>query len=219
MVKGQTLKRTNGYYFVPIQDDDKDLVLGSKKLSAIKVYLWQLYVMISSLLLANLTCHLLTDILKYRVGRLRPHFIDLCQPKLSNGTVLSRTSVCTNPNEYIVDFTCTNSDASDYNLKNVGLSFVSGHTSFISCSFFFIIFYLHHRYHFKQFTFFKALVQAILFYCIVFVGTSRISDNKHHWQDVIVGIIQGALIAGCTLISTFKTSQCVYLSQKINTLI
>ncbi|TKC35873.1 hypothetical protein EI555_009616, partial [Monodon monoceros] len=29
----------------------------------------------------------------------------------------------------------------------------------------------------------------------IYVGLSRISDYKHHWSDVLTGLIQGALVA------------------------
>lgn len=29
----------------------------------------------------------------------------------------------------------------------------------------------------------------------IYVGFSRISDYKHHWSDVLVGFIQGAVVA------------------------
>lgn len=41
----------------------------------------------------------LTDIAKYSIGRLRPHFLDVCKPDLSSFN-------CT-PGGYIEDFICT----------------------------------------------------------------------------------------------------------------
>lgn len=29
----------------------------------------------------------------------------------------------------------------------------------------------------------------------IYVGLSRVSDYKHHWSDVMVGLIQGAVVA------------------------
>lgn len=29
----------------------------------------------------------------------------------------------------------------------------------------------------------------------IYVGLSRVSDYKHHWSDVLTGLIQGALVA------------------------
>ena len=48
---------------------------------------------------------LLTDICKYNVGRLRPHFLDLCQPNITN------LSLVGNKTEYVPadDYNCYNS--------------------------------------------------------------------------------------------------------------
>ncbi|PIO32664.1 hypothetical protein AB205_0192450 [Aquarana catesbeiana] len=29
----------------------------------------------------------------------------------------------------------------------------------------------------------------------IYVGLSRVSDYKHHWSDVLIGLIQGAIVA------------------------
>lgn len=29
----------------------------------------------------------------------------------------------------------------------------------------------------------------------IYVGLSRVSDYKHHWSDVLMGLMQGALVA------------------------
>lgn len=29
----------------------------------------------------------------------------------------------------------------------------------------------------------------------IYVGLSRVSDYKHHWSDVLTGLIQGAVVA------------------------
>lgn len=29
----------------------------------------------------------------------------------------------------------------------------------------------------------------------IYVGLSRVSDYKHHWSDVLTGLLQGALVA------------------------
>lgn len=39
----------------------------------------------------------------------------------------------------------------------------------------------------------------------IYVGLSRISDYKHHWSDVLVGFIQGAVVA-VLVVSTQNSS-------------
>lgn len=47
---------------------------------------------------------LLTDIAKYTIGRLRPHFWDVCKPSVN-------CSLAINQNRYIEDFTCQGDNA------------------------------------------------------------------------------------------------------------
>ena len=39
----------------------------------------------------------------------------------------------------------------------------------------------------------------------IYVGLSRVSDYKHHWSDVLTGLIQGALVA-VLVVSTHGSS-------------
>lgn len=58
---------------------------------------------------------------KLAVGRLRPHFIDVCKPNIGYLT-------CNNPYVYITNYTCTSS-FSEYLKKEAHVSFYSGHTA------------------------------------------------------------------------------------------
>ena len=49
--------------------------------------------------------HLIVDVGKYTVGRLRPHFFDICQPQV-NGKPVSETEVCNQNNGYVLNYTC-----------------------------------------------------------------------------------------------------------------
>lgn len=41
----------------------------------------------------------------------------------------------------------------------------------------------------------RPTIQFFLIVATVFTGLSRVSDYKHHWSDVLVGLLQGALMA------------------------
>ncbi|KAJ3613258.1 hypothetical protein NHX12_019508 [Muraenolepis orangiensis] len=45
----------------------------------------------------------------------------------------------------------------------------------------------------------RPTIQFFLVAFALFVGYSRVSDYKHHWSDVLVGLLQGALIACLTV--------------------
>lgn len=41
----------------------------------------------------------------------------------------------------------------------------------------------------------RPTIQFFLIAASVFTGLSRVSDYKHHWSDVLTGLLQGALMA------------------------
>ncbi|XP_069780471.1 phospholipid phosphatase 1 isoform X6 [Narcine bancroftii] len=81
-------------------------------------YIATVYKAVGTFLFGAAASQSLTDIAKYSIGRLRPHFIDVCQP---DWTKIN----CTHG--YINDFTCLG----DKQMANEArLSFFSGHSSF-----------------------------------------------------------------------------------------
>ncbi|XP_017566742.1 phospholipid phosphatase 1 isoform X1 [Pygocentrus nattereri] len=126
----------------------------------------------------------LTDIAKYSIGRLRPHFLDVCKPdwKLIN---------CSS-GAYIENFTCTG----DKTMVNEGrLSFYSGHSSFSMYCMLFLALYLQARMQAEWARLLRPTIQFFLIAASVYTGLSRVSDYKHHWSDVLTGLIQGAIMA------------------------
>lgn len=75
----------------------------------------------------------LTNIAKYSIGRLRPHFIDVCRPR--NLDTLCPSSG--NNFNYIENYECTASDGN--RLKDARLSFFSGHSSMAAYSMIFTV--------------------------------------------------------------------------------
>lgn len=51
----------------------------------------------------------------------------------------------------------------------------------------------------------RPTVQFFLVAFALYVGYTRVSDHKHHWSDVLVGLLQGALVAGLTVSSWAPT--------------
>ncbi|KAK2724433.1 putative phosphatidate phosphatase isoform X1 [Artemia franciscana] len=134
---------------------------------------------------------LATDVGKYSIGRLRPHFMDVCKPNLE---LLCPPGV--SPTKYIEDFTCVEGDA--YLLKNSRLSFPSGHASFSAYTMMYLAIYLQARMTWKGSKFLRPVFQAIALFLFWFTALSRVSDYKHHWSDVLAGAALGITIATLT---------------------
>ncbi|TKR60555.1 hypothetical protein L596_027785 [Steinernema carpocapsae] len=130
---------------------------------------------------------------KYTVGRLRPHFIDLCKPNVTLAN-------CSSTHQYIENYVCE-SGADAKLIVDAHLSFFSGHTSNAFFFALYIVLYLHLRLG-KQF--FDVIVFPLYYMVLIgaaaFVGYSRIFDYKHHWSDVLCGAIFGCFMAVLTVV-------------------
>ncbi|XP_042250230.1 phospholipid phosphatase 1 isoform X2 [Thunnus albacares] len=155
-----------------------------KSKSSFGSYLACVYKAVGTFLFGAAMSQSLTDIAKYSIGRLRPHFLDVCKPdwKLINCSA----------GAYIEDFTCTG----DARMVNEGrLSFYSGHSSFSMYCMMFLALYLQARLQTEWARLLRPTIQFFLIAAAVYTGLSRVSDYKHHWSDVLTGLLQGALMA------------------------
>lgn len=161
----------------------------------LKNYFWQLYLHIIPFIFTFLGSQLITDIAKYSIGRLRPHFLDVCRPKDDKGMVYDRFSTCSTPEVYVMDFVCTKNQNDFYRLKDSRLSFMSGHSSFAAVTLIYLVYYIQFRIRWQNLGLVKPLYQYLLICLMLYTGFSRISDYKHHWSDVLIGLLQGSLMA------------------------
>ncbi|XP_058791354.1 putative phosphatidate phosphatase [Phymastichus coffea] len=130
---------------------------------------------------------LTTDIAKYTVGRLRPHFLTKCKPQID-------CNLPENMHRYIEDFSCDPTVPARY-LKELRLSFPSGHSSFSAYTMIYLALYLQLRMTWRGS---KLLRHFLQFLCIMmawFTAMTRISNYKHHWGDVLAGCLIGAAVA------------------------
>ncbi|XP_054737497.1 putative phosphatidate phosphatase isoform X1 [Anastrepha obliqua] len=137
-------------------------------------------------------CQLTTDIAKYSIGRLRPHFFAVCQPILFDGTT------CDDPinvGKYIENFTCKGDDSTRRMLKEVRLSFPSGHSSFTFFTMVYTALYLQSRMNWHGSKLLRHFLQFLFIMIAWYTALSRVSDYKHHWSDVLAGSTIGALTA------------------------
>lgn len=206
-----------------------------------KGYFWQLYLFLAPFIFAVLASQLITDIAKYSIGRLRPHFIDLCKPKFQ-GVTLYRDSECKFPllpETYIIDYVCTNEQVGYKLLRDIHLSFMSGHSSFCAVGLVYLVvsatqiallteiifislsslqFYIQLRVRWSQLGLLKPLFQCLLVCLVLYTGFSRISDYKHHWSDVLTGLAQGTLVAMLVVfyVSDLHKQHTFFRSRKLN---
>jgi len=129
------------------------------------------------------------NILKYSVGRLRPHFFDMCQPDMLGVTCTDKHGLPL----YVTAYTCLGTNTG--RLKDMRLSFPSGHASLSSYSMIFAVIYLQARLTWHGSRLLRPLLQTGLVWVAIGVSVSRISDYKHHWGDVLAGFLVGLIIA------------------------
>ncbi|XP_075981447.1 phospholipid phosphatase 1-like [Anticarsia gemmatalis] len=132
--------------------------------------------------------------LKLIVGSPRPHFFDTCDPK--------EAKTCQG-SEYVPSYTCTKA----HWLMQSDRSFPSGHTSLAVHTGIFLAYYLHRRTSSPR----TKGVLSIQFVCIavaVLCGVSRMTDHRHHWWDVLAGVVIAAPVLFYTINSLCGNFEC-----------
>uniref|UniRef100_A0A4W2DC27 Phosphatidic acid phosphatase type 2/haloperoxidase domain-containing protein n=1 Tax=Bos indicus x Bos taurus TaxID=30522 RepID=A0A4W2DC27_BOBOX len=145
-----------------------------------------LYKVVGTFLFGAAVSQSLTDLAKYMTGRLRPNFLAVCDPDWSR----------VNCSAYVQVEVCRGSSA---NVTESRLSFYSGHSSFGMYCMVFLALYVQARLCWKWARLLRPTVQFFLVAFALYVGYTRVSDHKHHWSDVLVGLLQGALVASLTV--------------------
>lgn len=139
---------------------------------------------LAALLCQNFSTSSICDLGKRTCSRLRPNFVDVCQPRNLSG-------LC--PPDYfgyVQDYECTNVlfDQNEY------FSFPSGHAAHV-CSFaVFLIFYLQKRCKLPPAV--RSFVQFFIALFAYFVCLSRVRDHKHRLTDVAGGALTGMALGG-----------------------
>ncbi|KAL0993239.1 hypothetical protein UPYG_G00105080 [Umbra pygmaea] len=164
------------------------------------LYVSCLYKELGSFLFGGCVVQSLTNMAKLSVGRLRPHFLAVC-----NVTYASLN--CVN-GAYITEVKCRQPDTKM--VDEARKSFFSGHSSFAMYTMLYLAFYLQARLSWPGARLLRPLLQFLLVMIAVYTGLSRISDYRHHPTDVIAGLVQGGLTAywvAFYISSMFKTNR------------
>ncbi|CAL7941260.1 unnamed protein product [Xylocopa violacea] len=150
-------------------------------------WVWSAYEKIGIFGFGAATVILISDIAKYTIGRLRPHFMAICMPNVN-------CTLAENHHRYIENYSCAE-NVSKRLLKEVRLSFPSGHSSFSAYTMIYLALYLQLRMTWKGSKLLKHFLQLLCLLMAWFTALSRVSDYKHHWSDVLAGSTLGTIVA------------------------
>jgi phosphatidate phosphatase len=157
-----------------------------------KQLLISIYHGLTIFLLGLIVTLLLTEIGKRWIGRLRPHFIEVCKPDLQN------LKCSFSDNVELLRYIETNGTfckGNSKDIKEARLSFPSGHSSISFYTMIFLITYIEARVNGLTFRFFKVLLQLTALIAAYVTSISRIKDNHHRGTDVLGGAIIGIIVA------------------------
>uniref|UniRef100_A0A667ZPD3 Phospholipid phosphatase 1 n=1 Tax=Myripristis murdjan TaxID=586833 RepID=A0A667ZPD3_9TELE len=159
-----------------------------KKQSSAMSYLTCVYKAVGSYLFGAAANQSLTDITKYSIGRLRPYFLAVCKPAWDRINCKS--------GGYIQNYTC---NGDKFLIDEARLSFFSGHSSFSMYCMLFLVLYIQARMRSEWARLLRPTIQFFLIATALYVGLSRVSDYKHHWSDVLAGLLEGGIVAVLTV--------------------
>lgn len=127
---------------------------------------------------------------KFMTGRLRPHFIDICEPNVD-------CTLAVNQNRFIEDYECTNVNVRV--VRQGRQSFYSGHASISIFFAIYFVFYIHKKY--AQSNRHGSIVHLVQFFLLLLgltPGFTQVLNNWHHWTDVSLGFFVGTLFSYLT---------------------
>lgn len=164
--------------------------------SLCKKYIVYIYRTVGAFLVGSVCTLLISEVIKLLGGRLRPNFMSVCSPDYSKFSCADGYVVI--PDEY-----CKGTNQK--RLIDSRKSFPSGHASLASFGMIYLVIYFQTRFIWRRSKLLLPTLQlgAICLGC--WVSITRVSDNKHHWSDVIAGALLGAIGS----IFTYKFISCL----------
>ncbi|XP_055347496.1 phospholipid phosphatase 1-like [Paramacrobiotus metropolitanus] len=140
----------------------------------------------------------LTDVAKYSMGFLRPHFLEVCQPDFGR---IYMDGGC---DRYVTEPHCWADSEVDslrvqQKYRDSRLGFISAHASLSFYCMLFMVFYAESRFRWMRLRFLKAIAQFTLLTLAIIISISRITDNMHHWPAVLMGGLLGAGVCYMTV--------------------
>ncbi|XP_013137493.1 PREDICTED: putative phosphatidate phosphatase [Papilio polytes] len=156
---------------------------------------WESYVTVGVYTFGAACQQLTVNAAKYVIGRLRPHFFDLCRPIPNSSSPLNALG-------YIQAYSCSGASAAQ--LKEMRLSFPSAHASFAMYTAVFFIFYIQVKGKWRGSKLLRHGCQFAALIAAWYVGLSRVVDHMHHWSDVAVGFLVGFAFGAIVFVYILK---------------
>lgn len=130
---------------------------------------------------------------KHFAGRLAPYFMDVCQPLLP-----ANITACSDPSHFgrfIEHYTCSSLTVTPQILTTMRHSFPSAHAAATAYAMLFLAIYMQVRLKTGWIKLWRCLLQFSAVVISLLVALERVGSYRHHWSDVVVGIIIGVLLA------------------------
>ncbi|CCD24059.1 bifunctional diacylglycerol diphosphate phosphatase/phosphatidate phosphatase NDAI_0C03990 [Naumovozyma dairenensis CBS 421] len=144
-----------------------------------------LYISVLGLFLAWFATSLFTNFIKNWIGRLRPDFLDRCQPKpgLPVDMLFTASEVCTTDNKEILldGFRTTPSGHSSESFAGLGYLYLWTCGQLLTEN--------------KEMGYWRKLVALLPLLGASLIALSRTQDYRHHFVDVLLGSIFGYVVA------------------------
>ncbi|KAG5994101.1 hypothetical protein E4U43_003318 [Claviceps pusilla] len=156
---------------------------------------WDVNNGVLGLLYALITAAVFQVFLKWLIGGLRPHFLQVCKPDVQRAKALAGLNAKGYQQLYFTPDICTG----DRKEINDSLeSFPSGHTTAAFAGFVFLYLYLNAK--LKVFSnYHPAMWKLVLLYAPILgatlIGGALTIDEYHNWYDVVAGAIIGTVMA------------------------
>jgi len=160
--------------------------------------IWDIWAEIKTFFMGGVLTQLMNNTTKVLTGRLRPHFLAVCNPQYlpecgfeSSLTYVSNVT-CSGNQDLFVD-----GGEMEHRLREARISFPSGHASLSWYGMVFAALYIQFKCHRRGNRLslpFLTLQGMFLTYSLI-VCITRVTDNKHHATDVVAGGILGTVMA------------------------
>ncbi|KAK3591652.1 hypothetical protein CHS0354_040561 [Potamilus streckersoni] len=137
---------------------------------------------------------LLGEITKLAVGRLRPHFLDVCKPDYN------KTNCFSDNIPIYVDVGDQHCQGNEVSLlADARKSFPFIHAAMAFYAVVYLNIYLQVRLKWRKVMLLRPAIQALYIGLAIYIACSGVADHRHYWSDAVGGALLGATVAILTV--------------------